>query len=143
MLRAGGWEPGRAVDRLVADWETRLRPDDGEMPLAAKRTLIEFGALTVGGWGPGRDRARGNIEFDPMLAAGEAADRQRGSGLRLFPLGEVDGGHGFLFAAANGEVWAWTLDDVLRQLGLDIDEALDRQLLGKRARREVETSDTG
>ena len=98
------------------------------MPHAARQILAEFGGLTVGKPGPGVAQARGSIAFDPTLLVGES-DRFPGSG--LYPLGEVDGGHGFLLADIGGRIWVSYLGSDAHTTGADIDDALDRILLGR------------
>jgi hypothetical protein len=127
-LRAAGWEPGRTVEEaIVAAWETALLDTERPLPPAVQSILAEFGGLSVRQAGSGWRRT---LDFDPTLASGEADERTLPAG-RLYPLGESDGGHGLLFAAEDGAVWTYSVDQVLRMIGHDIDDALDRHLLQK------------
>jgi len=136
MLLAAGWRPGREVARMVSKWESRLAPTEGAMPEVARKVLTEFGGLSVGQWGVGEYRGRGSVEFDPVKALGES-DRGPVLGQRVYPLGETDFGHGFLFAVETVGIWSWSIDHTFRQLGRDIGEALNCQLLGRRPLQEI------
>jgi hypothetical protein len=130
-LRTAGWYPGREVpDATIDAWAAACEPTAGPMPPWARQIFVEFGGLTIGDRGaPGEAHARGVIEFDPRTAIGEE-DRAEPIGA-AYPLGDTDKGHAVSYVAADGSIWVWTLDDVLREVGLTIEEGLDRWLLGR------------
>ncbi len=109
-LRAAGWRPGRHVPDLVRQWRVQL--ESGSRFIlhpAAERVLLEFGGLHIGAAGPGVDRSPSELNLDPTVAAGED-DRfldyfPELHGRAVFPLGEVDGGNGFLGIDTTGRTY--------------------------------------
>lgn len=128
MLRRGGWRPG--VERPVP-WN-----DLPDLPLfpAAERVLREFFGLTVGSGGPGKDLGRVCLTFDPrpfQVDAREIIAMSARMGSRLYPLGEVDGGHAIFLIDENDHTYMW-FDELPTLVAYSFDEALERMLLGKK-----------
>lgn len=127
MLIEAGWHPDRD------EQGTLELPADFEIFPAALQVLKEFGMLRVGTGGTGIDRARSTLYLNPRLADGES-DRfepfESQIGDRLYPLGEVDGGYGFLAIDRRGRVF-WIMDFV-QFVAEKFDESLEVLLLGKR-----------
>jgi hypothetical protein len=101
---------------------------------AARAALEEFGGLRVEARGPGLDHARSSFRIDPGLAQGEEerfAAHEEKLRRRLYPLGEVDGGHGFLAIDEGGAVYVVTDDAVMRVAGSTY-AALEALVLGRR-----------
>lgn len=72
------------------------------------------------------------LTFDPrgatdLLVAKISADL----GIRVYPLGEVDRGHAYLFVALDGRIYMW-FDDPPILVASSFDDALIRILLGLR-----------
>lgn len=136
-LRNAGWHEGRAVRGRVARWRAELAPEGFRLHAAAERILLEFGGLRVGSADRGRERATSKLDLDPSLALGEHDrlheyfDELRGR--NLFPLGEVDDGHGFLAMAEDGEVFL--LMDAIYDAWPSFEIALPALLLGLRGLR--------
>ncbi|MBY8864169.1 SUKH-3 domain-containing protein [Streptomyces sennicomposti] len=128
VLREAGWHAGRAVD--TAGWKRRLEQNGFRSHAAAEDFLREFGGLAVGHGGVGITRAREPVDLDPLLALGEA-DRfdEWGEeiGHRLFPVGELAGGHAFLGLDEDGELYV--VDDWLARFGR-MPEAMENLVLG-------------
>lgn len=105
-LRAAGWFPGRKVD--ITHWHAELAIDEGfDFHNEAKRILREFGGITVEVSGPGVQKARTSFDLDPVLCSGQQrwfAGLSERHGARLFPLGEVQGGHASLGIDEHGGV---------------------------------------
>lgn len=127
MLVAAGWHQGRDVRGALQ------LPSDFDIFPAALQVLREFGMLRVGGAGVGTDRARSTLDLNPSLAEGEF-DRfepfEDRIGDKLYPLGEVDGGYGFLAIDTQGRVF-WVMD-FIQFVAERFDEALEVLLLGKK-----------
>lgn len=133
-LRAAGWYPGRDISSLVADWFAHLC--DSSMFAAfpeARRVLSEFGDITVTSLFAGVDYAPGKIVLDPVLALGEQ-DRfesfEDDAGSRLFPLGEIYGGHAFLAIGESGRLFM--VGDDLTLLGDSFEEGISNLIEGRR-----------
>ncbi|HEY7236305.1 MAG TPA: SUKH-3 domain-containing protein [Gemmatimonadaceae bacterium] len=134
LLREAGWRPGRNVAETVARWESALDEDGFTLHAVAKNILLEFGGLHVGRSARGVDRARADIRFDPTLAIGQRDDLESFTELRgrsVYPLGEVDGGHGFLVVADDGR--AFLVMDEIYDRWTTFDAALRGLLLGLRS----------
>jgi hypothetical protein len=98
------------------------------MPEAARDALREFGGLRVGESGPGVARARCRLEFLP--AKGDTMEvLEEMIGEALYPLGEVDGGHGVLGISQDGTAWLDALH-VRFFCGPALDDLIGRFLLG-------------
>lgn len=132
VLIGAGWFHGRNVGSLVSQWEEELRLSDNfEMFATAERALSEFGGLFVNQEGPGETCSREPFRIDPTLAIHEAdrfAEFADFLKMKLYPLGEAFGGHGFLAIAENGQVVLLMQD--IQSLGESIEEALEHLVLG-------------
>lgn len=130
LLVAAGWHPGRRLpDAVIDNWSTQVaRWCNHPMPLAAREALHEFGGLTVGDSGPGIARARCRLEFVP--SKGDTMEvLEELIGTPLYPLGEVDDGHGVLGIASDGTAWLDGLH-VRFFCGPSLDDIIGRFLLG-------------
>ncbi|MBD0735738.1 SUKH-3 domain-containing protein [Streptomyces sp. CBMA29] len=130
-LRRCGWRPDRTVP--TTDWERRLREDDADFVMhdAARRFLGEFGGLEIDQRGPGRTAARSPFRLDPLAALHESEifdDLSEQAGERLYPLGAVDGGVGYLSMAPTGAVYLG-MDDAGLLAGSG-DKALNKLIEG-------------
>ena len=134
-LRGAGWRPGRQVPDVVALWKERLMLSDGfEMFESAEEVLLEFGGLCIDQQGAGVTCAGEPFNFDPSLAAGEGdrfSDLSSLVNTRLYPLGEAAGGH--LFWAIGENCHVYLLMNDISFIGRNIDEALERLLIGLEA----------
>ncbi len=127
MLQEAGWFEGRDV------FSQLIFPPDFERLSAADNVLREFGGLKVGRRGRGIDCGRCEFEIDPLLAGHLSADCAAISekiGLKLYPLGECDHGHAFLFIDERCGIYSW-FGEFLK-LADSFDDAVDRMLLGKK-----------
>jgi hypothetical protein len=134
VLRKAGWFPGRSVDTTVDGWIEKLDGPGGfQIFPAARHALRTFGDLEVRQDGPGIDHARQSFEIDPTSALGDGdlfdmwAQRL---GARLYPLGEAGPVADYLAIDENGRVFLLT--DALLLVGMNIKEALERLILGKK-----------
>jgi hypothetical protein len=127
ILTKAGWYPGRSVPT------SPLIPD-GFVPFQeAEAVMREFGGLHLGECGAGVDFARSDVEVDPRLAAhlkAELVEHEQTLGARLFPLGEVCRGHGYLVIDELGRTYL--LNDELSPLAPSFIQALASLLLGAR-----------
>ena len=130
-LRDAGWFPGRNLRHQMWDWTRALSSDGFESFPEAERVLSEFGGLNVHQDAAGVNCAREPFRLEPTLAAGES-DRfgEFAEFLKttLYPLGEASGGHYFLAIGESGQVFLLMED--LRLLGQNIEEALEKLILG-------------
>jgi hypothetical protein len=134
LLERAGWFRGRDVSATVAEWE-RAMAAQFKIFAAARDALNEFGGIVVEVQGPGIDFARTSFHLDPTLAQGESARFswcEESVRTRLYPLGEVMGGHGFLGIGEDGRVFALH-DDVCSEIGPSIHHALDSLVRGVKA----------
>jgi hypothetical protein len=134
VLRKCGWFPGRQVWDLVDKWRREFKElDDTFLFAKAEETLLEFGGLTIMSKLPGIDFLPEAIDIDPSRALGER-DRFDHFGpkvsSRLFPVGELEGGMSFITVDEYGRVYH--VMDFIMLIGQSFDEALERQILGKR-----------
>jgi hypothetical protein len=123
LLRKAGWFEGREVPISLP---VELQPF-----ATARRVLIEFGGLHIGYCGAGVDCATSDVEIDPTLAMHvlpELRAYERSINRRLFPLGEVHLGHGFLIIDELGRTYL--LSDELSPLAPMFAECLELLLLG-------------
>jgi hypothetical protein len=126
LLKGAGWFDGRR-DAAAVQMGVVIASEGGfAMNEAATRVLLEFGALHIGTQGPGERCARSSIDLTPTLAGGEE-DRfsmwRTDQRPRLFPLGEIDGGHAFLALDPDGSVYA--VGDEYWRIASTFDEALE------------------
>jgi hypothetical protein len=105
LLRDAGWFPSRRLPEAVARWRSALEAEGFVLHPAAEAVLVEFGGLHVGSMGPGVEMARSEVCLDPSLAVGERERFAELRGRQVFPLGEVDGGNGFLGVDRAGAVY--------------------------------------
>lgn len=130
-LQELGWHPDRSVSDDVERWKREL----AEFAIfdVAETVLTEFGGLECKEQGPGIEAARSKFSLDPTLALGEGDrfdDFEKEIDRRLYPLGEVDGGHAFLAIADDGRIYA--MEQALWHVGDDIWDALDRLMRGRK-----------
>jgi len=128
-LKAAGWEADGARDQgRVNTWLAQLSEfsPNGE----ARDILSEFGGVRVDQNVPGVECSRMPFWIDPTRAAGEddRFGRFEDHSGRLFPVGEIWGGHAILGVNSEGRVFA-VMDD-LYLIGNDFGEALDRLVRG-------------
>lgn len=124
ILREAGWHPGRSAFPAALPADYTLFP-------IAQRALEEFGGLHVGTCGMGTDFARSDILFEPDLGEGLARHiSQTPEGRRIYPLGEVQHGHSYLFIDEAGVPYLYSVE--LRKCGDNLDEGLISTLLGIR-----------
>ena len=134
LLRNAGWYPSRDVANRVKAWQEVLASPSGfAMTSAASDVLREFGGLHVKSSGAGAGFASADINFDPALAQGEEDRfswfipfRER----KVFPLGEVSGGH--LFLGIDQEGLCYVLMDDLYWERVPFLQAIEALLLGIR-----------
>jgi hypothetical protein len=134
VLERAGWYEGRAEEGLVQEWSRLLDSPEGfRMSEPAKRALAEYGGLHLVASGPGRDFARGSVDFDPTLAEGEEARFdafKEVAGSKLYPLGEAYGGHVYVAMDEHGGVYL--LMDSIQRIGASIRDAVSAIVLGYR-----------
>jgi hypothetical protein len=129
ILSKAGWFEGRNTAIPL--------PPEFQPFSEAQRILTEFGGLHIGHCGAGIDCATSDIEIDPMLATHvlqELSAIGRSMSSRLFPLGEVHRGHGFLVVDEKGRIYL--LSDELSPFAPTFARSVELLLLGKKANRE-------
>lgn len=127
ILERAGWHEGRDVPLPL------LAPGGPTLFPVAEAVLREFGGLRFGHCGAGVDFATSDVVIDPGLAVHLKAELDgygRPLGTRLFPLGEVHRGHGYLVIDEQGR--AYLLSDELSPLAASFSQALESLLLGVR-----------
>jgi hypothetical protein len=139
FLKSAGWFDGRR-DGTAVQMGVAIASDGGfAMSEAATRVLLEFGALHIGTQAPGERCARSSIDLTPTLAEGEE-DRfsmwRHDRRPKLFPLGEIDGGHAFLALDPDG--WVYAVGDEYWRISSTFDEALEVLMRGLRWERASE-----
>ena len=125
ILSKAGWFEERNV-------AVPLPPEFQPFPMA-QRILTEFGGLHIGQCGAGIDCATSDIEINPNLAIHtlqELSTIGRSIDNRLFPLGEVHRGHGFLVVDERGRIYL--LSDELSRFAPTFARSLELLLLGKK-----------
>ncbi|MGW1769962.1 SUKH-3 domain-containing protein [Streptomyces sp. NPDC002073] len=137
-LRAAGWQPGRWDIKQAEYWADALR--DHTTPAGHRHTVFpaaveawaEFGGLSYGPAGPGRQIAPAPVRLDPLTGlhlARTFADLGRALDTHVCPLGIEADGRSHLAIDAGGRVYGidhtgdW-------YLGAGIDEALTTLLTG-------------
>jgi SUKH-3 immunity protein len=127
ILQSAGWFEGRNVKPCgESSWPFALFAK-------AQGVLSEFNGLHFGKCGPGIDFATSDVEIDPNLAlhlAPELRAYETSRGTRLFPLGEVHRGHGFLVIDEQGNMYL--LSDELEPFAPSFSQALEKLLLGRK-----------
>lgn len=127
MVEAG-WFPNRNVLSLIE------LPIDFDFPELVLDILAEFGNLKVGSNGKGISGGRSTIDFRPILLQGENDEAgrfiyfSRITGITFYPLGEIDGGHGFLAVDIIGRVFV--LSSWITLHGETFKEGLNSLLIG-------------
>lgn len=126
-LKAAGWFEGRRVDLDKSSL--------GALSLfnKAEDVLNEFGGLHFGNCGPGIDCATSDVKIDPSVAvhlAPELRTYASARSTRLFPLGEVHRGHGYLVIDEAGNIYL--LSDVLEPFAPTFPQSLELLLLGRK-----------
>ena len=137
-LTQAGWFPGRRQLPRAEQWADALishnSPEGHRHSVfpAAVEAWAEFGGLTVGVEGPGRDLARTPFSIDPLVGLYQPrtlADLSRSLDLPLAPLGEEYGGQALLAIDALGRVYS--LDHTGEWfLGPTVDRALTALITG-------------
>jgi hypothetical protein len=131
LLRRAGWQEGRIVaNALLAPGQFALFP-------RAQEVLAEFGGLHVGECGSGIDCATSDVQIDPRLCvhlAAELKSLEEALKTRLYPLGEVHRGHGYLILDELGRTYL--LSDELEPFTATFARCLELLLLGKKASQE-------
>jgi hypothetical protein len=131
VLRAAGWFEGRRVgDRDIERWERRVASTGHAAPMfpSVRAALYEFGRLTIGKQGPGRDLATMSVRFDPVY--GEVTDDfEQMVGRSLYPLGDADGGACLLAMDESGNAYLNLTGD-WAITGPSLDALLIRMLVG-------------
>jgi hypothetical protein len=131
-LREAGWYPGRQVPDLVTAWQrSLLLSDQWELFPSAEKALLEFGGLTFSHTGPGVTCAREPFDLDPTDAMYENdrfGDFVGIVGTRLYPIGQASQGQYFLAIGEDERVFL--LEQDIRLMGHNIDEALEHLLIG-------------
>jgi hypothetical protein len=124
-LRAAGWFPKRSVDiATIEHLGANLFP-------VARTVLQEFLGLHIGTCGPGKECATSDIRIDPLSAVHvieELPKYEQRCGARLFPLGEVHRGHGFVVIDEDGRIYL--LDDDLMPYAQSFWSALEKLVKG-------------
>ena len=127
ILRKTGWFEGRKVAQAVPTLiNLELFPK-------AQEVLSEFGGLHIGDCGPGVDCATSDVNISPDLCvhlAQELKERSKGIGRKLFPLGDVHRGNGYLVIDEDGKTYL--LSDALVLHAQTFTESLEALVLGKR-----------
>jgi hypothetical protein len=127
ILRKAGWLNGRKATQAAAPAiQLDLFPK-------AQEVLSEFGGLHIGECGPGIDCATSDVNISPDLCVHldqELTEHSRRIGKKLFPLGEVHRGHGYLVIDEDGK--AYLLSDELELHADTFWESLEALVLGKR-----------
>ncbi|GHH63010.1 SUKH-3 domain-containing protein [Lentzea cavernae] len=127
-LTRAGWFPGRKVD--TESWRGRLEEEGFVFPQAVLRFLEEFDGLYIEHDGPAADVGRYPVEFNPVLAVGEAdrfAEWGADVGRTIAPLGEFERGQFFLGMDETGEIYH--VSNWVARYGVG-DAGLERLLLG-------------
>lgn len=126
ILTEAGWHQGRSV--MLNDY---VSSDNVIFPVAAK-VVCEFGGLHVGHCGPGIECATSDVHIDPRSAShvkDDLANYANHLATKLFAIGEVHRGHGFLVIDESGKTYL--LSDTLDRFASSIEESLERLLLGR------------
>lgn len=127
ILRAAGWAEGRDV------LDMRLFPKAIESFSSARAIVREFGGLHLGSSGRGVDMAKSDIEVNPSLGIHLVEDLAKVGqpiGQKLYPLGEVYSGNGYLITDESGRIYVYY--DELTPIAPTFDRALEVLLLGKK-----------
>lgn len=124
ILKHAGWNDHRSIPLPSL-------PEEYTLFEAAERVLKEFGGLHPGEVGPGENRATSDVEYDPGGACGlsDVTGLTAPNGMQIFPLGEFQHGHAYLFIDEAGHVYSYF--DELDHLADSHDEALSKLLLGR------------
>jgi SUKH-3 immunity protein len=124
IFAAAGWEAGRRV--AVPELVPHLHP--------AHAVLAEFGGLTVGQNGPGRECAKhslvfGYVEPDPIILRWDDLLQSR-----LIGVADIEDGHAELYVDTSGRCFfASCIHDAFAFEGASFADAMERQLLGQRS----------
>ena len=128
LFLAAGWCPGRRTD-------VSLDMLNGLESFSMGSALVrEFGGLSVGDCGPGRDCARSDIKF---FSSPSIQDRYNIIDVRqpadLFPIGCAHREHMELFIDSKGRIFGYGIPDgSLLCIGESFGDAVERLLLGFR-----------
>jgi hypothetical protein len=126
ILRRAGWFEGRNI--AVAP------PPQFFLFPKANDVLAEFGGLHIGQCGSGIECATSDVQIEPSLAthlSSELNGAEQSLNVRLFPLGEVHRGHGYLIIDEYGRTYL--LSDELSPFAPTFVRSLELLLLGMKA----------
>jgi hypothetical protein len=126
ILRKSGWFDGRKVAHVFPAITLEQFPK-------AREVLSEFAGLHIGECGPGIDCATSDVNISPDLCihlTHELKDRSEKIGYKLYPLGEVHRGHGYLIIDEAGNTYL--LSDELTLHANSFGDGLEALVLGKR-----------
>jgi SUKH-3 immunity protein len=139
VLREAGWQENRNVTHALA------LPSQFALFPRAQEVLAEFGGLRFGSCGAGIECGTSDVYIDPCMATHMISELQSYEKIlqtKLFALGEVDGGHGYLIIDEEGRTYilsAMSLD--LGPLAATFSQCLEFLLLGKRlSRQQIEAT---
>lgn len=127
LLREAGWTQGRQVS--LQPWLSRAMKLFPE----AQRVLTEFGGLKIGRYGEGIEVAKTDVDLrpnwtDPNFAGYPQFEAKLGQ--RLYTLGRVAQGNGYLLIDESGRIFHLLND--LMYAGPTFESALEAFLLGRR-----------
>jgi len=122
-----GWHSNRKVLKKLK------LPKGFDFPDIALKILDEFGDLKIGDiqQKKGTHMAKSSIQFSPILADGEEGtfeDFSNALGVKLCPLGEVNGGYSFLAVDECGKIYILEQDIFI--VGNDIQEGIETLIKG-------------
>jgi hypothetical protein len=127
ILQRVGWYEGRDVSSSFT------LPSQPPIFPRAQEAIAEFGGLHFGSCGPGIERATSDVNIDPNLATHLASELEGlGKSLqtKLFPLGEVHRGHGYLVIDEQGRTYLLSAN--LSPFASNLSQCLELLLLGKK-----------
>jgi hypothetical protein len=138
LLRSAGWYEGRTVS------DTLELPPEFSLFSQAQVVFAEFGGLHMGQAGIGIDCAKCDVEIDPCLGSHLAPHLKRHEQslkTKLYPLGEVVGGHAYLVIDEQGRTYLYHLGGELAPKAPTFARGLELLLLGKKAsQQEIESA---
>ena len=142
LYHYNGWPPVELPDsvrKIFSDsgWQVGRRvnvPESVPNQHPAHAVLAEFGGLTVGQNGAGKECAKHALAFghvEPDRAVLRWADLL---GTELIGVADIEDGHGELYVDASGRwFFASCIHNAFAFLGASLSEAMEHELLGKRS----------
>lgn len=139
VLEEAGWHESRNVIHSPE------LPSESNLFQFAKEVLSEFGGLRIGASGEGIDCAKSEIIIDPKYLTyfnSELKEFESILQTRLVPVGELDGGHGYLVIDEEGRTYILSaMSHTLGPLAPTFSHCLELLILGKRLnRQQIEAS---